>query len=122
MEGSQRRPACTNDTSYTYGMENTKERSPQPLRAILSRKNLKIICTLVFEDEGVRYPQPESLSIRGAQREITGALVQVGYVPAGRWSEEEEEDEDGYREWTRPFKPGPDASPNIRDIWPQSSI
>ena len=101
-------------------MKNTKERSPLPLRAILSRKNLKITCTLVFEDESVSYPQPGSLSMRGAQREITGELVAAGYVPAGRWSEEEEEDEDGYREWTRLFKPGPDASPDVRNIWSAS--
>jgi hypothetical protein len=93
-------------------MGNTKERRPQALQAVLSRKNLEITCTLIFEDESVSYPHPESLSIRGAQREITGRLVSHGYVPAGRWSEEPEEDEDGYREWTRPFKPSPDASPD----------
>jgi hypothetical protein len=42
-------------------------------------------------------------------------LVSTGYIPAGRWSEEEE-DEDGYREWTRLFKPGADANLTLADI------
>src|ERR1017187_1706872 len=103
-------------TLNTYRcMTNTKNRRPQALRAVLTRKHLEIICTLVFEDESVSYPQPRSVSLRGAQREVTGMLVSTGYIPAGRWSEEEE-DEDGYREWTRLFKPGADANLTLADI------
>jgi hypothetical protein len=90
-------------------MTNTKARRPQALRAVLTRKNLEITCTLVFEDESVSYPQPHSISLRGAQREVTGMLVSTGYIPTGRW-DDEGEDEDGYREWTRAFKPGADAN------------
>ena len=36
-------------------------------------------------------------------------LVSTGYIPTGRW-DDEGEDEDGYREWTRAFKPGADAN------------
>jgi hypothetical protein len=96
-------------------MKGTKDRRPQALQAVLSRKNLEITCTLVFEDESVSYPQPRSMSVRGAQREITGLLVKNGYTPVGRWSEASE-DEDGYSEWTRPFKPGADANFMIADI------
>ena len=96
-------------------MANTKNRRPQALQAVLTRKNIEITCMLVFEDESVSYPQPRSVSVRGAQREITGLLVSKGYIPAGRWSEETE-DEDGYREWTRPFKPGTEANLMIADI------
>jgi hypothetical protein len=81
---------------------------PQALQAVLSRKNIEIFCTLVFEDESVSYPPINSVSVRGAQREITGLLVADGYTPAGRWSGEDL-DEDGYAEWTRSFKPGPDV-------------
>ena len=49
------------------------------------------------------------MSVRGAQREVTGLLVAHGYTPAGRWSDGGDDD-DGYVEWTRSFKPGPDTS------------
>lgn len=83
-----------------------KQRTPQALQAVLSRKNIEIFCTLVFEDESVSYPSVNSVSVRGAQRELTGLLVAHGYTPAGRWSDDGE-DADGYEEWTRSFKPGP---------------
>jgi hypothetical protein len=85
-----------------------KQPTPQALQAVLSRKNIEIFCTLVFEDESVSYPTVDSVSVRGAQRELTGLLVAHGYTPAGRWSDEGE-DEDGYQEWTRSFKPGSDT-------------
>jgi hypothetical protein len=94
-------------------MKSNRERPVQPLQAILSRKNLEITCTLVFEDESLSGQPVVSLSLRGAQREITGRLVALGFVPAGRWSAEEEPDEDGYREWTRGFRPGPEATPEL---------
>jgi hypothetical protein len=89
-------------------MKDTKNPAPQALQAVLSRKNIEIFCTLVFEDESVSYPEVESVSVRGAQREVTGMLVGFGYTPAGRWSDADE-DEDGYSEWARSFKPGPGA-------------
>jgi hypothetical protein len=90
-------------------MSPTKQRRPLAVQAVLSRKNIEIFCTLVFEDESVSYPVIASVSVRGAQREITGHLVKIGYTPAGRWSDEGV-DEDGYAEWTRSFKPGPNTS------------
>lgn len=107
----------TSSTKYTKDMTNTKERRPQALQAILTRKNIEITCTLIFEDESASYPGVQSVSIRGAQREITGWLVEHGYAPAGRWSDEAVEDADGYFEWVRPFKPGPDADLRITGIW-----
>jgi hypothetical protein len=64
--------------------------------------------------EGERFLRGRRVSgqrprLPGAQREITGWLVKSGYTPAGRWSEEDRDD-DGYSEWSRAFKPGPDAS------------
>jgi hypothetical protein len=90
-------------------------RKSQALQAVLSRKNIEITCALVFEDESVSYPSIQSVSARGAQREATGMLVAHGYTPVGRWSEGDE-DSDGYTEWTRPFKPGPDADFMIADL------
>jgi hypothetical protein len=96
-------------------MTDTRQRTPQPLQAILSRRHIEISCTLVFEDESVSYPQVSSVSVRGAEREITGLLVKCGYTPAGRWSTEDL-DPDGFAEWTRPFKPGPHANLMIADL------
>ena len=104
--------AYTNDTSYTNNMADAKVRTPQPLQAVLSRKNIEITGALVFEDESITYPRVDSVSVRGAQREITGGLVAYGYVPVGRWADEGE-DEDGYREWSRTFKPGEEATSAI---------
>jgi hypothetical protein len=89
-------------------MTDTKQRAPQPLRAILIRKNIEIWCTLVFEDESAVDLPANSVSVRGAQRQITSLLVGHGYAPAGRWSDEDRDD-DGCSEWTRIFKPGPQA-------------
>jgi hypothetical protein len=96
-------------------MSDTKQRTPQALQAILSRKNIQISCTLVLEDESVGYLDVQSLSVRGAQREVTGWLVRSGYTPAGRWSDQDQ-DEDGYSEWLRAFKPGEEASPINIDV------
>jgi hypothetical protein len=90
-------------------MSDTSDRQPQAVNAFLAQKNIEISCTLVFEDESINYPQVRSVSMRGAQREMTGLLVAKGYAPAGRWSEATE-DGDRYRECTRAFKPGPDAA------------
>jgi hypothetical protein len=99
----------TKNTNYIKDMSNTRRRRPQAVQAVLSRKNIEIFCTLVFEDESVSYPVIASVSVRGAQREITGRLVGIGYTPVGRWSDEGVDD-DGYAEWTRSFKPGPNTS------------
>jgi hypothetical protein len=100
----------TDDTSYTSFMTNTNEDRPQALQAVLSRKNIEISCTLVFEDESASSLEVASVSVRGAQREITGMLVgDHGYVPAGRWSDDGQDD-DGYSEWSRAFKPGQNAT------------
>ena len=91
-------------------MTNTERERPQAPQAVLSRKNIEITCTLVFEDESTSYPEVTSMSVRGAQREITGRLVgDHGYVPAGRWSDDGQDD-DGYSEWSRTFKPGQNAT------------
>jgi hypothetical protein len=91
-------------------MTNTNKERPQALQAVLSRKNIEISCTIVFEDESTSYPRVFSVSVRGAQREITGMLVgDNGYVPAGRWSDDGQDD-DGYSEWSRAFKPGQNAT------------
>src|ERR1035441_540982 len=105
----------TKDTRYIRCITDTKNRRPQALRAVLTRKHLEITCTLVFQNESVSYPHPRPVSPPGAPREVTGMLVSTRFVPAGGWSEDEE-DEDGYQKGTRLFKPGADANLMLADI------
>jgi hypothetical protein len=51
----------------------------------LTQRNLTIKCMVVHEDEATHELEMESLSMRGAQREITGELIGLGYTPVGRW-------------------------------------
>jgi hypothetical protein len=81
----------------------------QPIEVWLSQPNLEVACRIVYEDERTDSLGVESLSMRGAQREVTGFLIERGYTPAGRW--EIERLLEGHREGvaaeaSRRFKPG----------------
>lgn len=64
------------------------EAPASPIEVWLSRANLEIRCTIVHEDESTEAVEVDSLSMRGAQREITGWLISRGYKPVGRWAGE----------------------------------
>jgi hypothetical protein len=74
-----------------------------PVEIWLTQKNMTINCMVAREDETTELMDVESLSMRGAQREMTGWLISRGYTPSGRWEYPEES------ESVRQFKPGPDA-------------
>ncbi len=65
---------------------------PSPIEVWLTKGNIQITCRMVHEDETTQEVDVDSLSMRGAQREITGYFIGQGYKPVGRW---EYEDEDG---------------------------
>ena len=46
---------------------------------------LTITCRVVHPDESVETLAVESLSMRGAMREVTGDMIASGYRPVGRW-------------------------------------
>jgi hypothetical protein len=81
-----------------------------PVEVWLTQGNIAIDCRIVFEDESATEPAINSLSMRGAQREMTAWLIQQGYEPAGRW-EAEVQGEEG-TETVRRFRPArqPQAS------------
>jgi len=56
-----------------------------PIEVWLRQDNMAIACMVVREDESTAELEIHSLSMRGAQREITGFLVGKGYEPVGRW-------------------------------------
>lgn len=51
----------------------------------LIQKNIEVKCMVVREDESTENFSVRSLSMRGAQREITTKYVELGYKPYGRW-------------------------------------
>jgi hypothetical protein len=75
-----------------------------PVEVWLRQTNMKVSCTVVHEDEHTQSLDVDSLSIRGAQREMTGWFIQQGYRPVGRWSTEAGSDGEGI-EVSRRFVP-----------------
>ncbi|MDQ1537426.1 MAG: hypothetical protein QOE58_1819 [Actinomycetota bacterium] len=73
-----------------------------PIEVCLRQSNMYIGCSVTCEDESGFDMHINSLSVRGAQREVTTFLIQQGYTPAGRW-EDEVQDGNG-RECFRRFK------------------
>ena len=57
----------------------------EPIEVWLSQPNMEVKCRIVHDDETTDELPIESLSMRGAQREITGYMIGQGYKPAGRW-------------------------------------
>ena len=57
----------------------------EPVEVWLWQRNMVIRCNVVYEDEFTFEVDVDSLSLRGAQREITGLLIRIGYTPVGRW-------------------------------------
>jgi len=53
----------------------------------LSQRNMSIQCTAKVQKLEMNMGNMTALSMRGAQREITGWLLKVGYVPASRWTQ-----------------------------------
>lgn len=77
---------------------------PSPIEVWLTQRNMEIQCAVVHEDESTDHTLGvDSLSMRGAQREITGYLIDQGYAPVGRW-ETEANDHGNPVETVRRFK------------------
>ena len=70
-----------------------------------SQSNLGVTCTVVHDDESTEVLDVDSLSMRGAMREITGHYISQDYEPDGRWSTEAMTVTDGPVEAMRRFKP-----------------
>ncbi|GAA3089185.1 hypothetical protein JOF29_007953 [Kribbella aluminosa] len=64
------------------------ENKSSPIEVWLRQENMAIVCTVVYEDESTQQLDVDSLSMRGAQREMTGWLISNGYQPVGRWESE----------------------------------
>ena len=89
-----------------------------PVEVWLSQPNMAIDCRVVYDDETAISLPVDSLSMRGAQREMTAELIFHGYKPVGRWETETFDDHEGIdRETVRRFakreaKPAKDYRPS----------
>lgn len=81
------------------------EPKSQPIEVWLTQHNLEVRCTVVYEDERTDEMGIDSLSMRGAQREVTGWMIKQGYVPVGRWEAEGYREGNVEAETSRRFKP-----------------
>ena len=64
----------------------------------------------VRADESTREEIAESVSMRGAQREVSGQMIAAGWEPVSRWMTERDEGGEAV-ECFRTFRPGPHAEP-----------
>lgn len=80
----------------------------EPIEVWLTRRNIGITCRVIHEDESADELEVDSLSMRGAQREITAYFKAQGYEPVSRWETEYENARDGSEETVRRFR---DAQP-----------
>ena len=76
---------CGVEHLFGYIRRMTSTRRTGPIEVWISQSNLEVTCRVVHEDETVDELEVRSLSRRGAQRELTGYLLEQGYQPAGRW-------------------------------------
>ena len=73
-----------------------------PIEVWLTQDNMEITCRIVFNDETTDELDVDSLSMRGAQREMTGWLIGQGYEPVGRWAKEDDRGYETMRRFRRP--------------------
>ena len=65
---------------------STLSENTGPVEVFLTKKNIVVAGRIYAEDEECLYDQEmDSVSMRGAQREMTSFLISRGYEPAGRW-------------------------------------
>jgi hypothetical protein len=77
-----------------------------PIEVCLNQPHFTVTCRVVHEDETTQTLDVESLSLRGAEREMTGWFMSMGYKPVGRWKAVE----GSATEVARRFKPAKDMS------------
>jgi hypothetical protein len=82
-------------TRHTNGVTSGQEKA-SPIEVWLTQQNMTVTCRVVHEDESTEQWDIDSLSMRGAQREITGWLLNQGYKPDGRWVTELQDDRVDY--------------------------
>jgi stress response protein SCP2 len=80
-----------------------------PVEIWLRQDNMQVVCSIVNADESTYRRDIGSLSLRGAQREITGYLIGNGYRPGGGWTVEAMGEHGVAAETWRMFNPANDG-------------
>ncbi len=62
--------------------------SDGPIEVWLRQDDEEVICTVVRDDESTYELDVDALSMRGAQREMTGYFIDQNYEPADQWQVE----------------------------------
>ena len=70
---------------------------------------LRVVCNIVNADESTYRREIDSLSLRGAQREVSGFLVGNGYRPEHDWTVEAVGESGVAAEAWRRFNPATDG-------------
>lgn len=96
-------------------MRHPNDTKPTPIEVWLRQHNMAVTCMEVHEDETTDELDIKSLSMRGAQREITGYFIQHGYEPVGRWRVEHDDSAMQTQETSRQFRLLSDVEKMQRD-------
>jgi hypothetical protein len=82
-----------------------------PIEVILTQRpsGYGVSCMVVDSDETTTTLDVDALSIRGAEREMTGWLIAQGWKPADRWRTEKEDENGADLEVSRRFTKAPEA-------------
>jgi hypothetical protein len=95
----------------TYSMAEAGLTAKTPIEVWLRQRRMQITCQIVHEDESVDDSLGvDSLSMRGAQREVTGRLIKDGYEPTGRWDGDSDPENGTTTECSRWFRPARSAN------------
>lgn len=86
---------------YTQRMTDTK--AAKAVELIITRRGLDMAARRVNVDETVEELTVDTLSVRGAQREMTGWMISQGYKPLGRWETLQDDEQGEYVETSRTF-------------------
>lgn len=78
--------------------------SAGPIEVWLRQEDGEVICTVVDPDESTYELDVDALSMRGAQREMTGYFIDQNYEPVDQW-QVEVDGPDGPVETVRRFIP-----------------
>ncbi len=87
-------------------MDIADKPSASAVEVWIAKKFLDLTGRVVFTDESSQDITIDSLSLRGAQREVTSWLRAQGFEPAGRWQDEDSGDDGSgdYAECSRSFR------------------
>jgi hypothetical protein len=97
----------------------TRGKTAEAIEVCLSQRDLEVTCRIVFGDGSAVGVGVDSLSIAGAQREMTMWLMEQGYEPAGRWNTGDGTGHETARMFRHPDRQAPAAVfPALRPLLP----